>query len=303
MSKLSHYLKNIFYFLLFIQIVPLLVSGIIKQYATFFEPKTKVAVLPIKGTLTSASYYIKHLRDFFKDPHIKAIVLSLETPGGKAGTSQAIYEEIKALKAENLKPIVSLVENICASGGYYIASATDNIIATPSAFIGSIGVYIAQPHLKAFIEQFKIEYDVIKTGDYKTTGDPLLSQTPEQKALLQGLTNDTYNQFVHDVAQARPKLSLAESAQWANGQIFTGRQGLEKGLVDELGSFSTLEKVLRQKTTIEGKIEWIYPPKPSPFKDFFGQNNDEYPDSESYAGWIIEGMKSYLGITTSGMHT
>ncbi len=108
--------------------------------------------------------------------------------------------------------------------------------------------------------------------------------------MLQGLTNDTYTQFVQDVAKSRPQLALAQANEWANGQIFTGRQGLEKGLVDEIGSFSVLEKTLRQKTTLEEKIDWVYPPKPSPFRGLFGTNDEDYPDGDSYIGWFINGV-------------
>lgn len=303
MAKFTTYLKNIFFFLLFLQIIPVLIVGIKRQYTALLEPKSQVAVIPIKGTLNESGYYIKHLREFFKNQEIKAIVLAMECPGGKAGTAQAIYEEIKALKMQHVKPVVAWVENTCASGGYYIACAADTIISTPSAFVGSIGVYIAQPQLKEFIEQFKLKYGVIKTGDYKTAGDPLLEQTPEQKAMLQGLTNDTYTQFVHDVSQSRPQLALARVNEWANGQIFTGRQGLEKGLVDELGSFSTLEKTLRQKTTLEEKIDWVYPPKPSPFRGLFGNPEEDYPDGDSLLGWIINGVKSYLGLASNTINT
>lgn len=295
MAKFSDYLKNIFFLLLFLQVAPLLIQGIKKQYTNLLEPRSKVGVLSMTGMLTDSQFYVKNLKKFFHDSDIKAILLKIDCPGGTAGTAQAIFMEIKALKADYLKPVIVLIENMCTSGAYYVACSADSIIAPPSAFIGSIGVYIPQPQLKEFIEQFKLKYDVIKTGEYKTTGDPFLAQTAEQTALLHGLTNDTYNQFADDVAQSRPQLLRTNANNWANGKIFTGRQAKEIGLIDELGSQSTAEKILKLKAPIEGEIEWVKPQRPSAFAAFFrGHDNDDSSDGDSYIASAISSICNCL---------
>lgn len=275
MAKASDYFKTILFIIIILQFAPMVLINLKRQYTDLLEPHTKVGMITFSGMITDASVPTKTLKKFFKDPEIKAIVLYFKNGiGGVAGSAQAIFNEIKQLKIEHIKFVGAFVENSCASAAYYVAVSADAIVATPSAFVGSIGVYIPQPHFKEFIEQFKINYTVTKTGDYKTAGDPFLAQTPQQEAMLQALTNDTYDQFIHDVAKSRPVLSLAKSAEWANGKVFTGRQALALGLVDQLGSLTTLEQLLRQNAAVHGRIEWIRPPQPSAFSKLFGAGDD-----------------------------
>ncbi len=269
------YLKNIFFILIILQIAPSFIEGIRKQYTRYLETRTKVGLLKVKGILYDSSHYNKYLNKFFKDPSIKAILLKMECPGSAAGTGQAIFNEIQMLKKEYPKPVVVLVENVCASGGYYIACAADYIIAPSSALIGSIGVYF--PYffkLQEFIEQYKIHYPAIKAGKYKTMTDPFVDLTLEDTELMQGLTNDSYQQFTQDVAKTR-KLSLVAINEWADGKIFTGRQARKLGLIDEIGSAYNALKVLKEKALIEDKIEWVKPPIKRGLFNFFGGDRAE----------------------------
>ncbi len=196
--------------------------------------------------LVNSGEYVRNLKKFFKDPSIKAILVRMDCPGGAAGTSQAIYNELTYLKEQYPhKPVVVFVENMCASGAYYIASPSDCIVATGSSFIGSIGVYIALPRLKEFINQYKIEYSVTKTGKYKAILNPLLDATKDEQDLLQELCNNTYQQFITDVSKSRPALALKDAEMWANGKIFTGEQALDLKLIDKIGSLSLVEQEIR----------------------------------------------------------
>jgi protease-4 len=285
--SLFDYLKNIFFILIILQVAPLLITNIMKQYSRYIEQRTKVAVLPIKGVLYDSAQLNKHLYTFFKNDDIKAILIKMECPGSAAGTGQALFNEIKSLKKEYPKPVIVLVENVCASGGYNIACAADSIIAPSSAIIGSIGT--AFPNLfqlKEFVTQFKIGYVPITSGMYKTTTDPFSDLTPEQIAMLQGVTDDAYNQFIQDVAQAR-KLSLNKATEWANGKIFTGRQALTLGLIDEIGSAHNAAKKIKEKALIEGEIEWIHPPKKGGLMRLLGSaNGDEADDNSMFSSMI-----------------
>lgn len=274
MARLSDYLKNLLYIFILIQLLPFIVMTIRRNYSTLLETRTKVGVVSIKGLLCNASPYLKNIKKLFKDDEIKAILLKIECAGGAAGSAQALYREIIDLKKEHLKPVVVLIENICASGGYYVASPGDAIICSPSAVVGSIGVYIQQPQLKEFIEQFKAKYSVVQSGAYKTAGNPLLDPTPEGQAMLQSISDDTYNQFVHDIAAVRPQLNVNHAKDWANGKVFTGRQALEKGLVDHLGSLTTAEQILRKKAPIEGEIEWVYASQGTGFLQWLSGGDD-----------------------------
>jgi len=276
------YLKNIFFVLIILQIAPSLIQNIKKQYGKILIPKHRVGVIEMKGVLYNSDYYNKYLNKYFKDEGMKAILIKAECPGSASGTSQAIYNEIEMLKKKYPKtPIVTLVENICASGGYYVASATDYIIAPPSAIIGSIGTtfqYLFQLH--DFIDQFKVKYKSLAAGKYKKTTDPFVNMTPEEEKLLQSVLNDSYEQFTIDVAKKR-KLSLKNKEQWADGKIFTGNQALKLGLIDSLGSAYSAEEIIREKALIpdEEEIEWVKPPKKTGLFGLFGQDTRDEEES------------------------
>jgi len=287
-----NYLKNIFLVLIFLQLAPSLIENIKKQYGRYLEPQTKVGVVPVRGILYDSAHYIKQLNTFFKDQSIKAILVRMESPGSAAGTGQAIYNEITALKKIYKKPIITLVENTCASGGYYIASATDYIIAPGQAIVGSIGTqlpYLFQ--LRQFIEDHKINYIPIKAGTYKSVGDPFIDMTPEEQALLQGVVNDSYQQFTEDIATAR-KLNLANAPIWADGKIFSGRQALKLGLIDELGSAHTAIKVLKEKALIETEIEWVKVPQKTGLLKLFGGSQED--DSSSMFNSLVDSIANRL---------
>jgi protease IV len=282
MSKLFEYIKNIFFVLLILQFAPPLFENLKKQYGRFFESHTKVGYLSIKGVILNSSYYNQYLKKYFEDKDIKAILLFIESPGGAAGSAEAIAREIELLKKEYPKPIITLSENVLASGGYYVASATDAIIVLPSTLVGSIGTAIPGLFkLEDFIEQYKIHYNVIKAGEYKAVTDPFVNSTPEQNELLQGVVNSSYENFIEHVAKHRPKLLTSSADTWANGKIFTGNQAVALGLVDAIGSRSETIKKIKDMAIIEGKIEWVKPEKQSGFWNLFS-TPDFAEDAESF---------------------
>ena len=286
----SDILKNIFFLLIIIQLAPPIIQGIVKQYKNLMEQRTKVAVLPINGILYNSDPYCKKLRQLFEDKSIKAILIKMECSGGASGTSQTIFDELKALKKESPKPIVVLVENICASGGYNIACATDYIIAPGSAIIGSIGASL--PYLfniKELLERINVKYTPIAAGAYKNVANPFVDLTPQDKSLLQGVADDAYDQFIREVSESR-KLSLASSKEWADGKIFTGRQAKKLGLIDEVGSLENAIQIIKKKAMIEGLIEWVHPPVKFSFWNFFRGDSGQEEESSMFAS-----MASQIG--------
>lgn len=274
--KFFDFLKTILLILVILQFAPMLIEGIRKQYTQYIEPKTQVGVIEMKGLLTDSSSYIKKLHTFFKNTEIKAILLKMDCQGSASGTGQAIAHELQQLKHDFHKPVVVLVENVCASGGYWIATSADHIIAPGTALIGSIGSkfsYMFQ--LREFIENYKVKYIALKAGTYKAASDPFVDLTAPEQALLQSVLDDTYQQFTHAVAQAR-KLSLNKVNEWADGKIFTAHQALKLGLIDEIGSSFNAVKVIKDKALIENDIEWIYPPKEGGlFASLFGSQDED----------------------------
>lgn len=271
-------LKNIAYISLFIiltPLIPLIVGSIQAAYNRYVDPRAQVAVIPVKGVLYDSAYHIKHLHNYFKDDQIKAILLKIECPGSACGTGQAIFNEIMMLKKEYPKPVIAITENMCASGGYYIACAADHIIASPMALVGSIGVtcpYFFQ--LKDFVEQFKIKHVPLAAGTYKNTTNPFTQMTPEQQKMMQSVLDDEYEQFVEDVCKGR-NLCPADAAIYGDGKILSGRQALKAGLVDELGSHSQAVAKVKEMANIGTDVKWIWPPSKSGFWAFFGSSDDE----------------------------
>lgn len=279
---------------IFLPIVAGIIRNIAQEAQRAKHPKTKVGVIHIQGPITDSTRYIRQLHSFFENETIKAVVLKVASPGGAAGTSQAIFNEILELKKTNPKFVVALVENEAASGGYYIASAADYIISTPSAIVGSIGVYMEIPVYHKFLEQYNIKYEYIKNGEHKTAGNPLVNLTDIQRAHLQLVSDSIYQQFVNDVAAQRKKASIADDANiWAQGKIFTGEQALKLGLVDKLGSVSTVIEVLKEQAKITNKIEWIHPKlNGGIFASLFGIAEDEDGSSrlELFTKSIVQGV-------------
>ncbi len=297
--KLFDYFKNIFFFLIILQILPTLLDGLRKQYGQIIKPRTKVGVISIQGEISNSEFYTHQLDKYFKDPAIKAILIKMDSPGGAAGSGEAVFNELMALKeATDLpkKPVVTLVENVCASGGYYIACGSDYIIAPATSLVGSIGATfsnIAFVHLGEFLAQYKIGYKPIYAGAYKNCIDPFTDANPEGQAMLQGVLNDSYDTFAQAVANRR-KLSLNAKDTWANGRIFTGKQAKELGLIDEIGSAYTAVRVIKDKALIEGEIEWVKAPKPSPFSQFFSAGGGSSDDDTSLLSSCMNSICSVI---------
>lgn len=276
MPTFAALVKNIFLLFIVLQLAPPLVRNLHRHYRTLSETRTKVGLLNITGSICHSKSTVKTIEKFFTNDDIKAIVLVIECPGGAAGSAEAIAHEILLHKKEHPKPIICLAENCCASGGYYIAACADYIITSPSCLVGSIGTTLPyQFRLKEFIEQFKIHYDPIYSGENKLLTDPLADRSPEHKKALQAIVQSSYTNFISHINHCRPQLSLDTHATWANGNIFTGRQALQLQLIDQIGSWSDAIKKLKEVALIDGTIEWIKPSKKKSWWRLFSNTQND----------------------------
>jgi len=219
-----------------------------------------VGCLKIKGLLSDSSYYTKKIEEFSKNSEIKGLIVKVESGGGAPGTSQAIFNELKKFKKD--KPVIVFTENVCGSGAYYLAAASDKIICTPSALVGGIGTFLQLGSIKDLLESWKIKVDFVQSGKYKTAGSPLRNTTPEEREYLQVISDDMYTQFISDVAQCR-KLDLKKEKFWANGRVFTGNQALKLNLVDCVGSMNEATEAMKKLLKTKEELKFIYPPKKS----------------------------------------
>lgn len=227
-------LKNIFFLLLFLQVLPLLIIGIKGNVDEVLHNKVEVGYLFLRGEITDSTYYVKRLQQFESDPSIEGLIVKVDCPGGVSGASQAAFREFSRFKSK--KPIVVFVENICTSGAYYAICGANKIIVNPSSLLGSIGTYMRAPNVKELLDSWKIRHYYVQSGEFKTTLDPFKDVVPENLISLQTLADDCYNQFVADVALQRG-LDPEQHKIWANGRLFSGSQAKAHKLVDDFGSY------------------------------------------------------------------
>ncbi len=191
----------------------------------------------------SAGAVLKQLRKAVKSKYVKGVLFRIDSPGGTVSTSQEIADEIKALQ-EKQKPVVVSMGDVAASGGYYVACNADKIVADPGTITGSIGVIMSNINLKGLGDKLGLEPQVIKSGQFKDIGSPYRAMTADDKAILQALILDAYDQFTNAIATGR-KMPLEKVKQLADGRIYSGRQALKINLVDKLGGYTTAIDLLQ----------------------------------------------------------
>jgi protease-4 len=223
--------------------------------------KETIAVIEIKGPITSSAgdsfggmdvdRLVRRLSALRGQPEVKAVLLRIDSPGGSVAAVQEIHQEVVALRKAG-KIVVSSFGDVAASGGYYIASASDKIVANPGTLTGSIGVLFQLGNVEGLFKKVGVRMETIKSGSMKDAGSPFRALSPRERELFQGLVSDAYDQFFRAVAEGRglpkPKLRLL-----ADGRVFTGSQAKAAGLVDELGNFETAVRVARELAGIKAE--------------------------------------------------
>ncbi len=281
-------LKNIFIVLLFLQFAPMILSSLKNSIKDSLVAKTHVGYLTINGVIDDSAYYVKKIDEFYKDPDIKALLIKINSPGGYTGSSQIIFNELKRFKKE--KPVVALIENVGASGAYYVALAAHSIIASPISLVGSIGIFMELPNVKELLGSWKVSYRYVQSGTYKTVGSMVKDVSNAELAYLQNMSDDQYNYFIKDVAACR-NLVLKDHKTWADGKAFTGNQALKLKLIDKLGSFSDALEEVKRLAKIKDEIKLIQPKKPSGFMRLFAGDDETGYDQMSLAGKVAWFLK------------
>ncbi len=252
--------KGVFVLLLMLGLI-FVISFVVGRWGLFEGrgislSKDKIAVISIEGILTSSTDTIKQFKLYEEDEDVKALVLRIDSPGGTVVAAQEIYEEIKKLR-EN-KVVLASMGNVAASGGYYVASATEEIVANPGTLTGSIGVISEYPNIEELMKKVGLRSEVMKSGRFKDLGNPTREMTEEERQVLQDLIDNIHRQFIRDVALGRGR-TVEEIEPLADGRVFTGEQAKENGLVDRLGNFQDALDRAAELAGIEGKPLIIYP--------------------------------------------
>lgn len=241
----------------------------------------KIAIVPIKGLLTNESgdgLFLERdsivetvkqdLEQATQDSQVKAILLEVDSPGGGITASDVIYNRIMKFKADTQKKVVVYMGDIAASGGYYISSAADAIVAHPTTITGSIGVIMPLINVAELINRYGIKDNSIASGTMKEIGSPFKPMTQEEADILKDIINELYMQFVKVVSTGR-NLDIETVKKLADGRIYTGKQAVEKGLVDQLGYLEDAIHVTKKLSGLSEATIVRYE-KPSGLAGIFG---------------------------------
>jgi protease-4 len=218
----------------------------------------KIAIVEIKGVISQSSWIIEELRQYLEDDGVKAIILRIDSPGGGVGPAQEIYREVMKIKLK--KKVVTSMGSVAASGGYYVACASDLIVANPGTITGSIGVIMQFSNFEELLKKIGIKGMVLKSGEHKDIGSPFREMTPEEKAIMQEVLDNVHQQFIQAVADGR-KLDRSKVIQVADGRILTGEQAKNLGLVDQMGNLQDTIDITAKMAGIVGKPTVLYPKK------------------------------------------
>jgi protease-4 len=205
------------------------------------------AIIDVMGPIgedqpSNADSIIDGLKDAVKDKNTQGVILHLNTPGGTPVQADYIYTEIRRVKKEHPDlPIYAVISDICASGGYYIASAADRIYANQASIVGSIGVIMNGFGFVDTLNKFGVERRLLTAGTHKAMLDPFSPVNTEENQHMQTLLNQVHRQFIDAVRQGRGK-RLKETPEMFSGLVWTGAEGLKLGLIDDFGSAATVAK-------------------------------------------------------------
>ena len=253
----------------------------------------RVALIRVEGVILDSRETISELKRFADNPYVKAIVLRIDSPGGGVVPSQEIFDAVQRIRNKNNKAVVASMGTVAASGGYYIAAATDRIIANPGTLTGSIGVIMETANVEGLLKKIGVEGIVVKSGKFKDVGSPLRKMTDEEQALLQSVMDDVHKQFIDAVADGRA-MEVDTVQALADGRIFTGRQAKEAKLIDELGNLDDAIQLAADIAGIEGEPKVVEPRRRFSFRELIESRLSAiFPKLDFYSGVSLKYLMAF----------
>ncbi len=226
----------------------------------------KIGIIEIIGVISDSKTVNEKLRLFREDESIKAIIIRVDSPGGGVVAAQEIFREIE--KTVEVKKVITSMGAVAASGGYYIAAATNGIIANPGTVTGSIGVIMVLTNIEALMKKIGLIPIVIKSGDYKDIGSSVREMSDAERKIMQNLSDTIHRQFIKAISDGR-KMDTDAVTKLADGRIFSGEEALTLGLVDRIGNLEDAIKWAGKMANIEGEPSPVYAPeKKKPILDY-----------------------------------
>ena len=240
----------------------------------FNKPGNSALLLKVNGEIhsgrstvqsTGADSILAELRSIEDREDVKGILIEVDSPGGTVGASQEIYDELMYLRNEKGKKIVISMKDLAASGGYYIASASDFIFTQAGTITGSIGVITMSPNISGLLKKYSVEMRVYKAGKYKDILSMFKTATKEEDEIIRKLLSDTYNRFIKDVSLGR-KMEQSLIAKLAEGKIYSGEEAVKVKLADAIGG---RREALKKLNELVGEDLELIQSEENPLDRFF----------------------------------
>ncbi|MBN2297628.1 MAG: signal peptide peptidase SppA [Deltaproteobacteria bacterium] len=240
-----------------ILIIILLLIVVVLGIRTIRENMTPaIGMLEIDGPIVTSLRYLEIIKGFEEDEQIKAVIVRLDSPGGRVGPSQEVYEALLRLK--KTKPVVASMGSISASGAFYIACAADTVYALSGTLTGSIGVILEFVDVSEGLSKLGVSARSITGGELKDAGTPFRHMSDKERRYFEDLARDIHDQFIDAVSAGR-SLPRRDVVEYADGRVFTGRQAQAMGLIDKLGGLDDAMEDAQEKAGIKGKPRIIRP--------------------------------------------
>ena len=270
--------------------------------------KAKILLMDVSGVLSDESASLaltapppkvpivvrvrEELQKAEGDDDIKALIVRINSPGGTITASDLIYREIVAFKARKKVPVVAVMMDVGASGGYYAALAGDTIIALPTTVTGSIGVIMLTLNAQGLMEKIGVAPLAIKSADKKDAGSPFRQLTPEERAIFQSVIDQMYGRFVGLIVEHR-KIPEERVRAFADGRIYTAEQAKALGLVDSIGYMDDVVASARKAARLE-EAKIIMYHRPREYRSNFYSASPATPGLEASLG-SLAGLVSGMG--------
>ena len=243
---------------------------------------------PVNGAIAGSDTLIEYIRQARKDSSLRAIVLRIDSPGGSAPASDAIWRELMIARNERAdRPLVASMSDLAASGGYYIAMPAQVIVAQPSTLTGSIGVVSGKFVTGGVYEKLGAHIDSTSVGRHAEINSPARPYTPDERRKVLEQLQAFYDQFIEKVADSRHRRP-EQIDQVAQGRVWTGQQAKQHGLVDELGGLERAVQVAKERAKIPADREVelvVYPPRKS-FYEILSDQLSGAGDQASVGAWL-----------------
>jgi len=249
-----------------------------------------VGIVEVSGMITDSKAVLDDLKRMRETETVRAVVLRIDSPGGVVAPSQEIYQAVRKTSAQ--KKVIASLGAVAASGGYYIAAATDGIVASPGTITGSIGVILGYTNFKELLEKIGLTPVVVKSGRFKDLGSPLRTMSLEEKEILQQLSDQIHHQFIRDVAAGRG-LEEENVAALADGRIYTGEAARGLGLVDRLGNLEDAVAWAGRLAGLESPVATVYARQErfSLMELVFGSEMEEFSGLAKLLGLLAMGER------------